>query len=356
MEEKEFSVEYIIENGLDKSAYGFVYVTTNMVNGKKYIGQKMFRNGWKGYLGSGVYFKKAVKSYGKDKFLRVIVEIVYSREELDNLEIELIKRYNAVENDGYYNISYGGGTTAGIHMSEEVNRKNSERHRGEKNYFYGKTHTEETLIIFSKIKKGENNPMFGSHHSETAKLKISVALKEHVRSEEHKIHIGESKKGKMHSKETKLKMSNSHLGHKISEETKDILRLVNTKINEEQRIEIREKYITGNYTQSELGREYNVTGTTISDVINYRGIHASLDMKNEDISKVIYNRRIICLTTGEIFNSQVDALNAYNINTTSLSQCCNGIRKSAGRHPETNEKMVWMFYNEYIKSQSLITV
>ena len=38
MKENVFSVEYIIENGFDKSAYGFIYITTYKDNGMKYIG------------------------------------------------------------------------------------------------------------------------------------------------------------------------------------------------------------------------------------------------------------------------------------------------------------------------------
>ena len=39
--------------------YGFIYETTNNVNGMKYIGQKAYdkRGNWKTYLGSGVYLK-----------------------------------------------------------------------------------------------------------------------------------------------------------------------------------------------------------------------------------------------------------------------------------------------------------
>lgn len=60
MKENVFTIEHILENGLDKSAYGFIYITENEINMKKYIGVKKFDdNGlWKNYLGSGVVLKK----------------------------------------------------------------------------------------------------------------------------------------------------------------------------------------------------------------------------------------------------------------------------------------------------------
>ena len=33
--------------------YGFIYLTTNHFNDKKYIGQKKFDSNWKNYFGSG---------------------------------------------------------------------------------------------------------------------------------------------------------------------------------------------------------------------------------------------------------------------------------------------------------------
>jgi len=65
-------------------------------------------------------------------------------------------------------------------------------------------------------------------------------------------------------------------------------------------------------------------------------------------------KQVICLTTGEVFNNQKDAYDKYDICASSVSQCCNNKREFAGKHPETNEKMVWMYYNKYIENKNLL--
>ena len=54
-------------------------------------------------------------------------------------------------------------------------------------------------------------------------------------------------------------------------------------------------------------------------------------------------RRVKCITTGEIFGSIADAERKYNINQSNISACCRGKYKSAGKHPITNEKMIWEY-------------
>ena len=47
---------------------GYIYLTTNLVNNKKYIGQHRSSTFDPSYLGSGTLFVKALKKYGKKKF------------------------------------------------------------------------------------------------------------------------------------------------------------------------------------------------------------------------------------------------------------------------------------------------
>lgn len=85
----------------------YIYITTNLINGKQYIGQH------KGspddsYLGSGVILRKAIKTYGKENFSKNILCYCTTQEEADEKEKYYIKLYNAVENPNFYNLIEGG--------------------------------------------------------------------------------------------------------------------------------------------------------------------------------------------------------------------------------------------------------
>jgi group I intron endonuclease len=88
--------------------YMFVYRTTNLVNGKIYIGQHSTNNLKDGYKGSGLLISKAFKKYGKDNFKFEIIKFSDSREYLDQLEKKLIDEHNALDNEIGYNIHQGG--------------------------------------------------------------------------------------------------------------------------------------------------------------------------------------------------------------------------------------------------------
>lgn len=88
--------------------FGFVYLTTNNVNGKRYIGQRRLTRGHENYLGSGRLIKKAIKKYGAKSFSREILCYAGSCEELNTWEYFYVCLYNAVEDVSFYNLRAGG--------------------------------------------------------------------------------------------------------------------------------------------------------------------------------------------------------------------------------------------------------
>lgn len=172
--------------------YGFIYETTNLINGKKYIGQKKYDNNrmWPSYLGSGTTLRKAIKKYGKENFKRIILAEAYSKEELDQLEIYYIAKFNAVKSRLYYNLAYGGD---GGSQTEESRKKISNSLKGRKmnpeaveksrKSRIGLKVSEETKQKISKTRKekkvaaGENHPNYGKHLSKETRERISKARK-----------------------------------------------------------------------------------------------------------------------------------------------------------------------------------
>ena len=54
-------------------------------------------------------------------------------------------------------------------------------------------------------------------------------------------------------------------------------------------------------------------------------------------------KKVKCITTNEIFTTIKEASEKYNIFSQNIIACCKGRSKSAGRHPITNEKLVWKY-------------
>lgn len=161
----------------------FIYITTNLINNKKYIGQHIGYS-QDNYLGSGVELIKAIKKYGRENFRREILCFCSTQEEMDEKEMYYIKKYNAVKNPNFYNISEGGkggSKTAGLSEEQEQERRNkiSKALKGRPSYLsYNYT--------------PEKHPLYGKHHSEEAKEKMRQAKLGKNLSEEHKKKIGKS--------------------------------------------------------------------------------------------------------------------------------------------------------------------
>lgn len=88
--------------------YGYIYRTTNIINGRKYIGQHKRIELDNYYKGSNKKLQEDIKRFGRDNFHVEILEWCYSKEQLDERERFWISFYSAETDVNYYNI-YGGG-------------------------------------------------------------------------------------------------------------------------------------------------------------------------------------------------------------------------------------------------------
>lgn len=87
---------------------GFIYKTTNRINGKSYIGLCANKRDSDSYLGSGKLILQAIEKYGRDNFDREILEYCETDQSLRDAEIRWIEKFDAVNSDMFYNLHEGG--------------------------------------------------------------------------------------------------------------------------------------------------------------------------------------------------------------------------------------------------------
>lgn len=157
-----------------------LYIHTNKSNGKKYIGitskkkaEYRWANGY-GYR-PNKHFYSAIEKYGWDGFNHEILFDGLTKDEAEQLEIELIAKYKTTDREYGYNRD-NGGNTIGTH-SDETRKKLSITHIGDKHPMYGKKHTLEARLKMSENTKGSKHPLYGKHHTEETKEKIRNSKK-----------------------------------------------------------------------------------------------------------------------------------------------------------------------------------
>lgn len=135
-----------------------VYIHTNKINGKKYVGQTCqkpeyrWKKDGRGYKRNPRFYS-AIKHYGWDNFEHEIIASNLTKEEADNFEILLIDKLDTMNPDKGYNLTNGGEGAVGCKHTTEQKKAQSERMKGkyvgDKNPNYG-NHP----IAWNKGKKG----------------------------------------------------------------------------------------------------------------------------------------------------------------------------------------------------------
>lgn len=150
-----------------------VYMHTSPSN-KVYIGitkqkpEYRWRKGKK--YTENKHFTRAIEKYGWDNFTHEILFDNLTKEEAKLMEKFYIAIYDSTNQNKGYNITLGGDGGNGHQVTEEQKTKISQALSGRKGI----------------SRYGEDNPMYGKHHNNETKKKISKANKGKIISEETK--------------------------------------------------------------------------------------------------------------------------------------------------------------------------
>lgn len=191
-----------------KDKYGYIYITKNLINGKIYIGQHKSISYDSTYYGSGKYFLRSYKKYGRDCFSNTILSWCDSPEQMNELEKFYIWLYSSTNNDIGYNITNGGVFGDTFTNLTEDDKKVRVKKISESLEPVNMKHSKEWKMKMSYRMSGENNPQFGRIGTNTGK-KFS---KEHVQK------IADANRGRKASPYQIKKLSESHQGQRPSDE------------------------------------------------------------------------------------------------------------------------------------------
>lgn len=145
-----------------KTKLGIIYLITNTINGKMYVGQtrRMINRRWYEHIWwstrEDTYLCRAIRKYGSNAFRIEIIQKVQCKSEksliskLNKLETFFIKHYKSFSDRGRgYNLTTGGDA-----------------------YVMGR----KTRKLLSQINSGEKHPQFGKEKSKITKMRIHNAL------------------------------------------------------------------------------------------------------------------------------------------------------------------------------------
>jgi len=247
---------------------------------KIYVGQsknimermRQYKTGWsKGQI----LLHRSICKYGWENHkFEIVCEC--EENELNDLEIFYIKKFDSFNNKNGLNLTSGGNSPK---LSDETKKKIGKSKLNNK-YWVGRKHSDETKNKLRIINKGKKL-------SDEHKKKIGAAMSKRKLSDEHKRKIGLGNKGNKLSDETKKKisvaskrkvftddyrkkLSVASKGRKHSNETKNKLRIINkgkvVSAESKEKMSISKK---GNHSKASYYEIYNSENELVHSFYNH---------------------------------------------------------------------------------------
>lgn len=201
--------------------YHYLYKITNLINGHFYYGIHSTNNLDDGYMGSGTCLHEAYEKYGIENFQKEILKFKDTREEISNLEREIVN-IDLVKDQNCYNIRLGGdeGTTLGTATMKDKNGNIHQVPIGSNEYYNMVGSTKGMITVYDKLENKNKSITKEEYDNNLQRYsgctvgKVTVLIngkyKQISREEYSKGNYQTVWSGRHHSDETKQKISQHH--------------------------------------------------------------------------------------------------------------------------------------------------
>lgn len=301
--------------------FGIIYLAT-FPNGKMYVGQTIcdlehrknqHRN--EADRGEGSTFHKAINKYGFNNIKWEVIDSGSNQKELDDKEKYYIKKYRTFT--GYrnckgYNRTLGGEGVRGLIHSKDTRTKISNSLKGKlagnNNPSARKVVCINTGEVFDTMK--EASAKYGSPYHHICSCCIGDRLSSGIDKDGNKLVW-------MYYKDYK-KLTKKEIADKI-------------------------KYAE----ESRIGENHHWYNTNMSDESREKMSKSAIERYKNNVHPRA--KSVICITTGEVYNSAAEASRKTGACRSSITQCCSGKRHYAGKCHITGKKLEWKYFdNEYL--------
>jgi group I intron endonuclease len=270
-----------------------IYVITNIINNKIYIGQTNNpKLRWSQHKSNAKYNRghqvitRAISKYGSENFTFEVIASCQDQKDADKAEEEIIIQRESRNPDKGYNVDAGGNTTPRTpevlkKISDGLKRFYAKNH----NHMKGKKLSDEWKSNIAKSSVGKRGTNSGKKFDDSWRLKIS------------KSQIGKERKTKrrfpdnIEKEMCRLYLEDKRSMYSLAKEFKcnrtliaDILQRNNittrqsNNVNKkylfsfEQELNICKEYVSGNISRSALGKKFGCSKTTIREILLRHGV------------------------------------------------------------------------------------